>query len=203
MNRTHPLFRSMLCQLAAAAVVAGCANSRPARFYTLSPVLSAPAGNSDRTGGTGMVLEIGPIEVPAYLERPQIVTRTGANELHVEDFHLWAEPIDRNIARVIAENLSAELATDLVEPFPAGRSAPVDYRIKIEIVRFDASQTGEVMLVARWRILDGQGETFVPQRRSQFSETVDPVSYDGIAAGMSRLLGRLCLELAEAVSNLH
>lgn len=146
-----------------------------------------------------MYLEIGPVTVPTYLERPQIVTRTGGNELHVEDFHQWAESFERNIIRVMAENLSAALSTDRIEFYPAHSSSPVDYRISVDIVRFDADQTGRVVLIARWQILDGGGQPVLPLQRAHYEEKIELVSYNGIAAAMSRLLGELSQQLAAAI----
>ena len=182
-----------------AAVIASCANTQPARFYVMNPVLKSSTAESSQSSGEDLYLEIGPVSVPAYLERPQIVTRTGGNELHVEDFHLWAESFEHNITRVLAENLSAALSTDRIEFYPVQNSSPVDYRISVDIVQFDANQTGQVVLVARWQVLDSDGGPVLPLQRSRFEETIELVSYDSIAAGMSRLLSQLSQQLAAAV----
>ncbi len=203
MKRTRCVFHPAVLFIFTAAAIAGCANTPPAQFYIMSPVLSSSTAESIQSEGGGVFLEIGPVTVPSYLERPQIVTRTGENELHVEDFHQWVELFEKNITRVMAENLSAALSTDRIEFFPARRSSPVDYRISIDIIQFDANQAGQVVLIARWQILNRDRESLVPQQRSRFEETIEFVSYDGIAAGMSRLLGKLSRQLAEAVSNIH
>jgi len=203
MKRTRCVFHPALLVIFAAAVIAGCANTQPTQFYIMNPVLISSTAKSIQAGGEGVFLEIGPVTVPSYLERPQIVTRTGENELHVEDFHQWAELFEKNVTRVMAENLSAVLSTDRIEFYPARRSSPVDYRISVDIIQFDANQAGQVVLIARWKILNRDGESLVPLQRSRFEETIEFVSYDGIAAGMSRLLGKLSRQLAVAVSDIR
>ena len=58
----------------------GCASPQPSRFYFLSSTADAPspgAASSPKVEGTILV---GPVEFPGYLDRPQIVTRSGPNE---------------------------------------------------------------------------------------------------------------------------
>ena len=60
----------------------------------------------------GPVIGVGPITVPKYLDRPQIVTRSGRNQLALGEFDRWAEPLQDNVLRVLAENLAFLIPTD-------------------------------------------------------------------------------------------
>ena len=56
--------------------------------------------------------------MPAVVDRPQIVVRTGPNEVWLDEFNRWASPLEDNLGRVIAENLVAMLGTPHVTVFP-------------------------------------------------------------------------------------
>src|SRR6267378_3040726 len=88
--RLQPLFA---CAMSLG--LAGClGSSRPARFYTLAPLQIRDGPGSTSTDAT---LAIGPVEIPDSIDRPQIVTRTGANELVVAEFDRWGSSLDREI----------------------------------------------------------------------------------------------------------
>ena len=61
---------------------------------------------------------VGPVSVPAAVDRPQIVVSTGPNQVRLDEFNRWASPLQNNIARVVAENLVAMLGTPRVTLFP-------------------------------------------------------------------------------------
>ena len=66
---------------------------------------------SIRTGLTvkevGPAIGVGPIVIPGYLERPQLVTRDAKGELEIWSYHRWAESLDLGIAATLAEALAA------------------------------------------------------------------------------------------------
>ncbi len=79
-----------------AASVAGCATSSPSRFYKLSPMpvpADMPQANYSVT--------VGPVSVPAVVDRPQIIMRSGPHQVSIDEFHRWASPLKNDIARVI------------------------------------------------------------------------------------------------------
>ena len=79
--------------------LAGCAASPPSRFYVLSPVASdttAPPTVSAPAIG------VGPVELPDYLGRPEIVVRSGAYELRYNETQRWAETLRDNVTSVLA-----------------------------------------------------------------------------------------------------
>jgi uncharacterized lipoprotein YmbA len=73
------------------AALAGCAPSQPTRFYTLSTV-TEPA-EAPRSG-QGLVIGLGSLTLPQYPDRPDIVTRAGANQMKLGEFRQWAEPLE-------------------------------------------------------------------------------------------------------------
>jgi len=172
----------------------GCA-SAPSHFYTLSASGATPKDSSD------VSVAVGPVSIPAVVDRPQIVVSIGPNQVRLEEFDRWALPLQNNIARVIAENLTVLLGTPRVTVFPELTSADADYRAIIDVQRFDSMPGDAATLEALWvvrRMKDGKAE----RGRTALREAVQTKDYEALAAGHSRALARLSNEIADAVRSL-
>jgi uncharacterized protein len=185
--------------LALMALVTGCAATQPTNFYTLSP---ATAPSVAKRSADGLVIGLGPITLPQYLDRPDIVTREGANQMRLAAFSQWAEPLEPLLTRVMAEDLYALLDASDVIAIPQRGDIPLDRVVEVDIGRFDADAAGQVVLDARWRIYEGDNETLLASGRSQVTEQGAPVpDYDSIVGAMSRALGRASEEIAKAIAS--
>ena len=172
----------------ATVALAGCAQTAPTNFYTLS---SATEPNVAKRSARGLVIGLGPISLPQYLDRPDIVTRDGPNQMRLADLNKWAEPLEPLLTRIMSEDLYALLDAEDVIPIPQRGDVPLDRIVEVDISRFDAGDTGEVVLDARWRIYKGDNETLLTSGRSRVTEQgAPPPDYDAIVAAMSRAVGR-------------
>jgi uncharacterized lipoprotein YmbA len=181
---------TILCALAA--VATGCASTPPAHFYTLS------ATATPVTMSSTFSVAVGPLSVPAVVDRPEIVISTGAHEVQLDEFNHWASPLQDNLARVIAENLVALLGTPRVTLFPQTLSADADYRVAIEVQRFQSILGNSIALDAVWivrRAKDGKAQT----GRTSVRETVRDESYDALAAAHSQAVVRVSQEIAYTI----
>jgi uncharacterized lipoprotein YmbA len=180
-----------------ALLLAACAGpTRPTSFYTLTPT-AEPAGRA----AAGLVVGLGPLTLPQYLDRPDIVTRAGENEMRLADFHKWAEPVEPMLTRVLAEDLYRLLGARDVIPLPQRRDVALDRTVEVDVGRFDADQAGRVVLDARWRVYDATGERVLATGRAGIEEAGAAVpDYGAVVAAMSRAVGRLAEEIAAAVA---
>ncbi len=190
----------MAVALGPALSLGGCATTQPPAYYLLEP--AARTGDSDGTGKACMTIGMRPVEVPSYLDRRQIMVRTGRNELAISEFNQWAEPLDENIARVVAQNLESLTCADVVKTLPAGRSRPLDYRLQVRVNRLEGSLGGRAVLDAEWSLVEaGDGRT-VQSRRSRFVEPVAGDDYTSLVSAHSELIAGLSREIAQAVATL-
>ena len=179
-----------------AGLAAGCASSPVTRFYTLSAA-AAPAATSSQ-----LSVVVGPVSVPAVVDRPQIVVSTGPNQVRLDEFNQWASPLQNSIARVVAENLVAMLGTPRVTLSPQTLSADANYLAAIEVQGFESSPGEAAVLDAVWtvrRTKDGKAQT----GRTTVREVTSDKGYDALAAAHSRALARLSLDIADAVRALE
>ena len=166
------------------------------RFYTLN------AANAPAAASSTLSIVVGPVSVPAVVDRPQIVVTTGPNQVRPEEFNRWAAPLQNNISRVVAENLVAMLGTPRVILFSQTLGGDVDYRAAIEVQRFESIPGEAATLDAVWtvsRTKDGKSQT----GRTTVRETVQGNGYDALAAAHSRGLARLSREIADSVLTLE
>ena len=180
----------MICT--ALVLATGCASTPPSRFYTLSAVTGPAAAPSS------ISVAVGPVSVPADVDRPQFVVSTGPNQVELDEFNRWAAPLQNGISRVVAENLVMMLGTPRVTLYPQTLSADADYRAAIEVQSFASAPGEAAMLDAVWtvrRMKDGKTET----GRTTVREPVRDKSFDALAAAHSRAAGRLSQDIAGAV----
>jgi uncharacterized protein len=191
-NRASALGAALLASLVA------CTPTRPTSFYTLSTV--AERGAAARSGKR-LVVGLGTITLPQYLDRPDLVTREGPNQMRLAEFHQWAQPLEPLLTRVMAEDLFALLGAEDVIPLPQRRDVPLDRVVEVDVNRFEANQAGEVVLDARWRVYEGDDETLLASGRSMVAEQGAPVpDYEAIVAAMSRAVGEVSAEIAFAIA---
>ncbi len=194
--------RRSLLSLVALLAVAGCSGNAPSRFYSLSS-LPGPAGPPGAANpAAGPTVAVGPVQLPEYLNRPQIVRRTAPNEFQLGEFHQWAGPLEEDVSRVLAENLSLLLPTERVVPFSWRTAYPIDYRVQVLVVRFEADAAGEVNLVAHWSVVGKDGRTILRAGQYGTREAAGRQDYDAVVAAMSRALAGLSRAIATALQAL-
>ena len=179
--------------------LAGCASSAPTRFYVLSPLASSKAESQALKDEGSIALGVGPVELPAYLDRPQIVTRLSENELNLAEFDKWAEPLKDNFSRVLVENLSTLLCADAISIFPWKGPTPIDYQVEVTVIRMDGNVGGNASLVARWAIIRQNDRKMMLTRQSSFSRLLSSESYKALVSAQSRAIADLSREIAEAI----
>ena len=204
-DKTMPRITSLIKAAASGLLLLtfmACASNAPSRFYVLNSLTGA--GVQPETGSDKRQITIGirPAELPAYLDRQQIVTRVSANELHLAGFDEWAEPLEDNFTRILMENLSILLPRDSFMILHARGPEPADYQLQVEVIRFDGSLGGNVSLLARWSILgEGDKKIFIT-KKSAFKETAGGPGYKALVAAQSRTVEALCREIAGAIKGL-
>jgi uncharacterized lipoprotein YmbA len=190
--RAAPLML-LLGLLALAAALPACRGTLPAmRFYTLTPLAApspAPAGLSASVG-------VGPLKIPLALDRPQIVTRAADNELAVAEFHRWGGSLSGDILAALTADLSLLLGSDRVVAHPWTRFITPDFRVPLEIHRFDGALGKDVTLVATWAVHRQDEPTPRVVRKSTLAEPTAGPGYADLVAAHSRALAGLAREIA-------
>jgi uncharacterized lipoprotein YmbA len=172
----------------------GCASPRT-NFYTLNSAAKPVTTRADYS------VAVGPVSVPAAVNRPQIVVRLAPNRVAIDEFHRWASPLPDAIVRVVVENLSAMLGTPHVTVFAKPTATGAQYRVLIDVLRFESAPGETATLDAVWEVRNAKDGT-TRWGRTTASEPVPDRDYATLAAAHSRALDRLSADLAGAIQAL-
>lgn len=185
-------------------MLAGCAgSSQPATFYMLRCLDSYPAAISTTAGEQRLSVLVGPITLPGYLDRTQIIMVAGKNEMAVDEFNRWAESLQESFYRVLREDLSSLLNTPEVYGHDRSVSISADYQVVIDVTRFDSVQGEEALLTAFWTVSGKDGSAPSIRRKSTFRFPVSASGLPGIIDAQNQTLNAFSREIASAIQSLQ
>jgi hypothetical protein len=177
-----------------ALITAGCGASPAARFYTLNATAKEGAPQAALTVG------VGPVTVPAAVDRPQFVVQVAPNRVEIDEFNRWVSPLNEAIGRAVAANLALLLGTPDVAVVPLASLAPA-FRVTIDVQRFDSVRGEEVVVDAMWAVRRTAGEE-MRAGRTLAHEAAHGGTADALAAAHSRALARVSADIAVAIREL-
>jgi uncharacterized lipoprotein YmbA len=188
--------RSRLLMTAVTALVTlgGCGTSPQANFYTLGPVTAATAAYTVRA----ISVVILPVTLPDMLDRPQIVTRVDANQVHFDEYERWADPVGGQIQRTIAADLGQALSGARVSAYPQDGDPASTYRVRVDIQKFDALPGDAVMVDTLWSVVPPKGGAIVNGRTS-IRQPCAGAGYGAVTAAYSAALAVVSRDVATAI----
>jgi uncharacterized lipoprotein YmbA len=180
--------------LALGLLLAGCGSSPPNNYFLLS------AHEAPVPGGTTPSLGVGPIEIPQYLSRKNMVYNGAENTLQVASLDLWAEPLQDGIQRVLALNLAGLLDTQSVSYFPWHPRREPEYGVKLNLLQLDANNQ-QAMLTAEWLVYRPATDASVTRRISRLQAPLTAGNSEPaqVAAAYSELLFQLSEIIAATI----
>ena len=163
-------------------------------YYRLSAEPSAAAHGNN----SSLSLGVGPVSLPAYIDRSELVFQSGPNEFQIPPNVSWAGSLQANIAGVLAGDLQEQLGARevLTLPWPAG-CAP-RRRVALDIHQFHGISGSEAILDTSWRIEDAGGST-ISHGNAIFREPIHGDGYAAVVAAESRLLRQCAAAIARTL----
>ncbi len=172
----------------------GC--STKSNFYQLhTPQTEQKQGTSHLRH---TVIGIGEVSLPAYLDKPQVVTRITQGRLQINETERWAGELDKNIQSVVSDNLSALLPQYTFMNAPWDEPVQDRYRIYITIDRFDGDNNGVVTLKGRWSLVDREENKLITGEVIDFTQKGE-VGMDGLVTTQSRVLQAMSKQIAQKI----
>jgi uncharacterized lipoprotein YmbA len=177
----------------AGAGLGGC-KSPATSFYTLSPDRTLASSGATRS----VAAVIGPVTIPDIVDRPQIVTRLGDNEVEVNEFARWAQPLNGDIGRVIAANLAVLLNSPQISVFDVTHDPLAVWHVRIDVMRFESAPGRDVTVDVLWAVRPpGKGRAVTG--RSVAREAVSGPGFEPLVAAHDRALASVSRDIASAL----
>ena len=184
--------------IAALLIMVGCGTTPPSNFYQLNEPAATRLTGVER----GIAVGVGPVNLQPYLDRPQIVVRGVGHRLELSEFNRWVEPLNESVSRVVIINLSNMLESTRVFKIPRrNKTIPLEFRVEIDIARFDGALGGDAVLVARWTLY-GREEAALLTKVSLISEPSGEAEagFDSLIAAQNRCLQKLSQEIVDGIN---
>ena len=168
------------------------------KFYLLTPTAdtTAPPPAAAQSTGGDFTIGLGPIKLPPYLDRPEIVTRAAPNRLELSKDDRWGESLQNGFTSVMARDLAAQTGTRRVIIFPWYNTMHIDLQVQIDVYRFETDGQGNAQLSAKWTILDSTGKNILYTAESNLTQPSKPGDTTDAAAALSRTVGDLSGQIA-------
>ena len=197
MNKTD--IRRLVVILSGFFLFSGCfRESAPQQFYTLNSILH---GTVAEKRPVRIVVALGPVLIPDIVDKPQILVRTGENQIQLSERNRWAGSLKEDITRVLTENLNLLLENEGVRAMTDEIAINPSFRISVVVNRFDGRPGESVLLNAVWTISDqgAKNEFFVGT--SIIRELTVASDFKSLVAAHSRALATLSRDIANELKN--
>ncbi len=180
-------------------LVGGCSVLRPREDRTRYFVLTSEQGARGGAAPAAVVLGVDRIELPEYLVRPEIATRSETNQLQISDEDRWGEPLKDGFSRTLRDDLENQLGAGHVvaAPFdPAHRPPRI---LDVSVRRFERVLPDGVELEATWTLRDGASGAVLATEQAHLREAVAGNDSRATVAALSKALAALAAQVAAAL----
>jgi uncharacterized lipoprotein YmbA len=185
-----------LACIAALAILGACAGAPATRHITLDDGRPLVA-RSSLTPGIAVVRA----SVPDRIDRPQLVLRSESNHVALSEQYRWAEPLRRQIPRLIANDLGELLDSSRIAALSAEDAGfAVDFKLALDFQQLDAIIGQGVDVDVLWRLEPRSGKSLVG--RSSFRQALSGAATDqpALVAAQRQALRRVAAEIAKEVA---
>lgn len=184
--KKSPILPLLLCVTVLLGTTFGCAGRSPATYYY---VLDSQQQVMDTAAHTKVSLQLRRVDIPSYLDRNSIVTRSkNTVQVKVSDYHYWAESLSSGMQRTLSEVLAPRMAAQGVSLAPLDDHSTGPLQIFVQVLRFDGVFEADAILEARWTLRTASDKIVA---QGSFMEQL-PVgtSYESLVQAQSALLVR-------------
>jgi uncharacterized lipoprotein YmbA len=181
-SRSAPILFGLLLTLA------GCGGGQ--QYFRLS------ADGPAVLPAKGVLVVVGPVTLPTYVDRAELVFQSADNQFEVPSKVQWTGSLQENFTRVLATDLGRRLHSGNVLTYPGPPALKASYQVVVDVRQFHAISGGDAILDVDWRIQAPQTGTILHRQNGSFHERIDGDGYAPVVAAESRLVA----QLADAVA---
>lgn len=192
-------FQNIKLLIALLFLISACSiggKSDPSHFYVLDPIVERVTNGNLKD----LIMVVGPITIPGYIDRPQIVTKTKSSELQLAEFDRWAEPMSDMMIRTLAENMKALTGSNSIYTYPFSSQIDSAYQLRAYIIKFENNQDGNARLVVHWQLRDYNESSKFKNFHSEFKSNAIDTSYSSRIAALNDTLAQFAKEVTKHIN---
>ncbi len=178
--------------LGCALVLAAC--SAPEQFYRLS------ADGPAILPATGTAVLVGPVALPTYVDRAELVFQSDDNQFQIPANVHWTGTLLENFTRVLATDLGRRLGSGNVLTLPAAPGFKPRYQVAVDVHQFHAISGGDAILDVSWRIQVPGTAEIIHQQNGSFHERIVGDGYEPVVVAESRLVAHLAQAIGASLA---
>lgn len=205
MKQIKPLYWILMLGVISFLALNGCASliqdSPNPRFYALET-----RGDNQSAEKINIppdtIIGVGPVNIPEYQNRPQIVTQNQDNTITFAEFDRWGEPLDLAMARLISENLRVILPDAVVETYPWDGAIPVKYKVIIDVIQLISELEKDMFFAVQWTVIEAQHNKMVLTKKMEITEPITPNNYSGLVKTLNFACVSLSSQIASGVASI-
>ena len=177
------LLRSLVLAAVPLGFLAACGSSQ--EYFRLRADAPAPLA------ATGPAVGIGPVTLPGYVDRAELVFQSDDFQFQVPANVRWAGTLSENFTRTLTTDVAARLGSGnvLAYPFPPG--ARPRTQVTVNVQQFHAVSGGDALLEAAWQVEDPATRRVRRRQNARLTEKIGGDGYGAVVAAESRLVARL------------
>ena len=180
-------------------VFIGCSiggKSSPSHFYMLGPQIE----NTNNQNMKEISMGVGPITIPGYIDRPQIVTKTETAELHLSEFDRWAEPMASMFTRTLAHNIKMLTGSHQIHSHPWPPHSEFEYQITANVMNFENNEKGDALLIVHWKLINKNEVADIQTTLSEYHASANNMGYHARVAALNDVLAQFSQEIVNHLS---
>ncbi|MBK7949194.1 MAG: membrane integrity-associated transporter subunit PqiC [Deltaproteobacteria bacterium] len=193
-----------------ALLATGCLGRSPeVHHYMLGTLSGAEAPAPLEPGLPEVSILVGPVRLPAYLDRSELARLAPSGEVELDAQHRWLGSFETNCLRAISLGLARRLGSTRVVTHPSKAPFPIEYTVRLHIDDLVVEAGGAMRVQIRWALVGpahrGTGPIEGPPARlfrfEQRREGVGRSPEDRVRAHeavLDELAGRIASEILAA-----
>lgn len=176
-------------------LISACsATNDTTRFYTLQSAETQVVSKYEITDGLSISIES--LIVPRLIDRPQIISRIGNNEINRSEFHQWGGSVVEEITQLLTDTLEHEFTDSSYFILRSDSRIQPKYRLYIEIKRLDGSLGKEAHVELTWLLESPETELSL-HGLVQHRETIIDHNYTNYVSALRTLILKSTQSLAQ------
>lgn len=179
-------------------LLGGCSSSSSSLNYYLLHSTSATHSVNAQANQTPALLTIDKLVIPEYLKQRGLVYQISETNIHISTTHLWAEPVEEGIVKVLRSALASKGVKLLKQADYARGSVPAaNHRISILINDFVSTYSGEVILSGEYVIT--AADTEAVHQSFVFKAPINNDGFEASIKAMRTTLNQLSEQIKETM----